>query len=180
VTARSAGPVLNLGCGRKRINDAINVDVNARASPDVICDLDRVPWPFRDGEVREVFAHDVIEHLHDVVTVMDEIHRVCRTNAIVRITAPHFSSPNAFSDPTHRRQFGASSFDYFTGDHELSFYTTSRFRRRVTNIVFTPTLLNKLVRRLANRWPARYERRWAWLFPAWFIYVELEVVKSEP
>jgi hypothetical protein len=50
----------------------------------------------------------------------------------------------------------------------------------VTNIIFAPTFLNKLVRRLANRWPARYERRWAWLFPAWFIYVELEIVKSEP
>jgi hypothetical protein len=30
---------------------------------------------------------------------------------------------------------------------------------------------------LANRWPHEYERRWAWMFPAWFLYYELEVVK---
>jgi len=37
--------------------------------------------------------------------------------------------------------------------------------------------VNKLVRRLANRYPAAYERRWTWIFPAWFLYFELEVVK---
>ena len=34
--------------------------------------------------------------------------------------------------------------------------------------------------RLANRFPAAYERRGAWIFPAWFLYVELEVVKDAP
>jgi len=37
--------------------------------------------------------------------------------------------------------------------------------------------VNRLVFRLANRFPERYERRWAWMFPAWFLYYELEVVK---
>jgi hypothetical protein len=48
----------------------------------------------------------------------------------------------------------------------------------VGNIIFASTLLNRLVWRIANRWPAGYERRWAWMFPAWFLYFELEVVKG--
>ena len=38
--------------------------------------------------------------------------------------------------------------------------------------------VNKLIGRLANRFPVRYERRWTWLFLAWFLYFELEVVKE--
>ena len=91
---------------------------------------------------------------------------------------PHFSSPNAFSDPTHRRQFAWSSFHYFTGEHEIAFYSAARFRRRWSRIVFLPSLLNKLVTRAANRYPEAYERRWAWMFPAWFLYFELEVIKD--
>jgi hypothetical protein len=109
---------------------------------------------------------------------MEEIHRVCRDGAVVRITVPHYSCCNAFTDPTHRHYFAASSFDYFTGEHQFSYYSKCRFRRRTTQIVFAHTLLNKVVHRLANRFAAEYERRWAWIFPAWFLYFELEVAKD--
>lgn len=169
--------VLNLGCGNKQREDAVNLDITDSTRPDVVHDLDDRPWPLPDGQFDEVLAHDVIEHLDDVIGTMEEIHRVCRDGAVVRITLPHFSCSNAFTDPTHRHYFGWFSFHYCTGEHEFSFYTNARFRRRRSEIVFAPTLVNKLVWRIANRWPAEYERRWAWLFPAWFLYFELEVRK---
>ena len=67
---------------------------------------------------------------------------------------------------------------YFTDEHELEFYSTARFRQRQAQIVFQPSLLNKVVRRFANRFVVRYEERWAWIFPAWFLYFELEAVKA--
>ncbi len=97
---------------------------------------------------------------------------------MIAITTPHFSSANSFTDPTHRHHFGWFSLDYFTGAHEHSYYTGVRFRMRTRSLLFPPSWTNKVIRRLANRWPARYERRWAWLFPAWFLYFELEVVKE--
>ena len=109
---------------------------------------------------------------------MEEIHRVCRDGAIVRITVPRFSSPNAYTDPTHLHCFGWPSFSYLTGENEASFYSKCRFRRRLTQIMFAKTLFNKLVHRFANHFPQAYERRWAWIFPAWFLYFELEVVKD--
>jgi hypothetical protein len=170
---------LNLGCGRKPLEGAVNVDIYAEAKPDVVCDLNRLPWPFRDDQFREVIAYDVIEHLTDVVTVMEEIHRVCRAGALVQITVPHFTSANSFTDPTHRHHFGRASFRYFTGEHELGFYTSVRFKARTSHIAFVPSLVNKIVWRLANRYPDYYERRWAWVFPAWFLYFELEVLKAQ-
>lgn len=172
--------VLNLGCGRKRVEGAVNVDVTPRANPDLVHDLNQRPWPLPADHFREVLAHDVLEHLDDVVAALEEIHRVSRDGAVVRITLPHFSCANAFTDPTHRHHFGRHSFACFTdGDDEHSYYTRARFRERALEIVFHPSLLNKLVWRLANRFPAAYERRWAWVFPAWFLSVELEVVKTD-
>jgi SAM-dependent methyltransferase len=171
---------LNLGAGNKQRPDAVNVDITASTRPDIVHDLNVRPWPLESEQFTEVLAHDVIEHLDDVVATMEEIHRVSQHGAVVRITLPHFSCANAFTDPTHRHYFGWFSFDYFTGEHEFSFYTDVRFRRRRSQIVFNPTLVNRIVWRLANRWPAAYERRWAWIFPAWFLYFELEVIKQRP
>jgi SAM-dependent methyltransferase len=176
-TATAQRTKLNLGCGNKHLPDAVNLDVTADTSPDVVHNLNVRPWPFPDDSFTEVLAYDVIEHLDDIIGTMEEIHRVCRDGAVVKITVPHYSCANAFTDPTHRHYFGEQSFHYVTGEHNFSFYTRCRFRRRNTQIIFYQTLLNKIVRRLANRSPQAYERRWAWMFPAWFLYFELETIK---
>lgn len=170
--------VLNLGCGRKHVAGALNLDVTPETGPDVVHDLNRRPWPFPDGQFREVIANDVIEHLNDVMATFEEIHRVCRDGAAVKIAVPHFSSGNAYTDPTHRHFFGFFTLDYLTAEGEFSFYTRARFRVRHRQIIFWPTLVNKLVWRLANRYPMWYELRWAWVFPALFLSFELEVVKG--
>lgn len=169
--------VLNLGCGDKRRPGAVNLDRVPGVNPDVIHDINHRPWPFPDAQFTEVLAYDVLEHCDDVIAAMEEIHRICSNDAVVRITVPHFSCANAFTDLTHRHYFGWSSFHYVTGEHELSFYTRKRFRRRVTQLIFFPSLPNKFIHRLANRYPQAYERRWVWIFPAWFLYFELEVIK---
>lgn len=169
---------LNLGSGLKPIAGAVNLDITPVTRPDVVHDLNVLPWPFDTDTFDDVRANDVIEHLKDIVATLEEIHRVSRHGAVIRITVPHFSCANAFTDPTHRHYFGYFSFHYFTGENEFPFYTAARFRRRSSQLVFHPTLFNKLVWRLAARWPAEYERRWAWLFPAWFLSIELDVVKN--
>lgn len=169
---------LNLGSGEKPMEDCVNVDMTARTHPDVVHDLNAIPWPFEDNQFEEVLAYDVVEHLDSMLSFMSETHRVCRPGATVKITTPHFSSANSFVDPTHTRHLSVRSFDYFTGDNEWGFYLDKRFAKRQVNLVFYPTVVNKLVTRLANRYPEAYEQRWAWMFPAWFIYAELTVDKS--
>lgn len=169
---------LNLGCGLKHVPEAVNLDITRETNPDVIHDLNQIPWPLPDNHFREVLAYDVIEHLEDFIAAMEEIHRVCSDGAVVRITVPHFSCANAYTDPTHRRLFGYFSFDYVTGEGEIQFYSCARFKKLSSRMMFYPSLLNKLVWRIANRYPAAYEQRWAWIFPAWYLYFELEVRKD--
>ena len=172
--------ILHLGSGARYDALALNVDRVASTGPDVVHNLDERPWPFPDDHYREVRAYDVIEHLDDVIGVMEEIHRVSQDGAIVRITVPHYSCANAFTDITHRHYFSSRSFDYFTGDNEFGFYTNRHFRKAQAQIVFRPSLLNKVVWRLARRFPGAYEHRWAWIFPAWFLSFELIVLKRPP
>ena len=174
--------ILHLGSGTKKLevgaeDSVVNVDLRADVKPDVVWDLDRVPWPFEDATFDAIEANDVVEHLADIVRFMEEAHRVSRSGARINITTPHFSSSNSFTDPTHRQHLGVFSFDYFTGDHELGFYTRVRFAKRRAEVYFHPSLVNTLVWRFARRWPAFWERRLAWMFPAWFLAFELEVVK---
>jgi ubiquinone/menaquinone biosynthesis C-methylase UbiE len=169
--------VLNLGCGNKRIEGAVNLDVSSRVLPDVLHDLNKRPWPFEDSSFDEVVGYDVIEHVVDIVSFMEEVHRVARPRASVRLTAPHFSCANTWRDPTHRHAFAHGSLAFFCDGHELAFYSSARFSKMATHIQFRSSIVNKLVSRMANRWPESYEDRWAWLFPAWFVYYELQVVK---
>jgi SAM-dependent methyltransferase len=169
---------LNLGCGRRRIAGALNADINRDVEPDLEYDLDRLPWPLPTGYFIEVFAYDVIEHCANVLAVMEEIHRVTRDGALVRITVPIFHARTLSPIQRIGISLGFQASNYVTGDGDFPLYTKGRFRSRVRNLMFHPHLLNRLARRMANRWPERYERRWTWLFPAWFIYFELEVVKG--
>jgi SAM-dependent methyltransferase len=170
---------LCLGSGNKKTPDAVNIDIVEDTNPDICHNLNSLPWPLPDNQFEECVAFDVIEHLDDIVRVLEEIHRVCKPGAVVRITVPHFSCSNAFTDPTHKHYFSWFSFHYFTGESEFSFYTRLRFKRIHSRIIFASTLLNRLIARLANHFVAEYERRWAWIFPAWFIYCELAVVKGQ-
>ncbi len=170
--------ILHLGSGMKYDPACVNVDLVASVKPDVVHDLDAMPWPFEENTFTEVRAFDVLEHLDDIVAAMEEIHRVSKADADVFITVPHYSSANAWTDITHRHYFSVNSFNYFTGDHRFNFYTDRRFQRVASGIVFHPTLANKIVHRLAARFPDEYERRWAWMFPAWFLSFHLRVIKS--
>ena len=170
---------LNLGSGRKYVEDAVNVDITPSTNPDIVHDLNVIPWPFPENHFAEVTANDVVEHLDDVMATFEEIHRICSQGAIVRVAAPHFSSGNAYADPTHRHFFSYFTFDCFREDDERSFYTPARFRVRHRQIIFWPTLMNKIVWRIANRYPMWYELRWAWIFPALFVSFELEVIKEQ-
>lgn len=170
--------VLNLGSGkREAVPGAVSVDIAPGIKPDVLHDLNGYPWPFEDDTFDAVHCIDVLEHLDDIVRAMEEIHRVSRPRARVDITTPHFSCANSYTDPTHRHHLGFFSFDYFTGENQWDFYTRARFRKVKADLVFSPKAKNKLVWRLAKRWPAFYEEHLTWILPAWYMHFELEVVK---
>jgi SAM-dependent methyltransferase len=170
--------VLNLGAGRDRsVSGAVTVDRNPATNPDILHDLDQHPWPIETGSFDTIVCREVIEHFADIVRAMEEIHRIGRPGARVHVTTPHFSCANSFTDPTHRHHLGCYSFDYFTGDNQWDLYTPVRFRLVGRRLHFYGRYKNLHVSWLANRFPRFYEEHLAWIFPAWYLSFELEVIK---
>lgn len=112
---------LNLGCGNKKYDGYLNVDSNQRCKPDKIVDMKK-RLPFKDNTFEEVIAEHVIEHISDTEKIMREIWRICKNNATVKITVPHYKTDAAFADPTHKRFFTPGTFEYFTKKRKTSYY----------------------------------------------------------
>lgn len=123
---------LSLGCGEIRHGNTIHVDNNANAKPDVLHDLNIRPWPFADGEFKEVIAEDIIEHLDSAFGMVEEAYRVLEPNGVLRIRTPHYSHINSWIDPTHKWHLTEYSFDYFDPETMLGgkygYYTNCKFK----------------------------------------------------
>lgn len=102
-----SGLKLNLGCGDTRLAGYLNVDKYDTFAPDMVVDLEAVPWPWPDDSVAEIQLIHVLEHLGqstDVfLGVMREMYRVCRPGARIHIRVPHPRSAGFLGDPTHVR-----------------------------------------------------------------------------
>ncbi len=161
---------LDLGCGNKKRPGTIGVDFNARTCPDVVHDLNVFPYPFKDESVDHVYLDNTLEHLGDVLRVMEEVYRIVKPGGTVKVIVPYFRSLWAYIDPTHRHFFTVNSFAFYDPDHVICQrydYTLARFKTE--NIVFNETLPSSWFKRwiiaIANRWPWRYEYHLSHLYP---------------
>lgn len=161
---------LDLGCGGKKREGAIGVDYSDRYGADVVHDLNNFPYPFPDNEFDEVYLDNVLEHLDEPISVLEEVHRVVKIGGKVKVIAPYFRSLWAFIDPTHKHYFTVNSLAYFDPRHAICNryqYTSARFY--VDNIVFNETLTmrwsKRIVQKFANRYPHHYELYFSHLYP---------------
>jgi 2-polyprenyl-3-methyl-5-hydroxy-6-metoxy-1,4-benzoquinol methylase len=175
--------VLELGCGKDKTPGAIGLDINPCSNADIIHNLDHFPYPFGDNEFDKIICKDVLEHVENFVKVMEEIWRIAKPGARIEVAAPFMSSVNFFSDPTHKRAFTSRSFDYFMPGTQASKYQYSSARLKVLSVQYDKYEyehrkgLNLWLLKWANRHKERYENRFAFIFPVYQIYFELEVVK---
>lgn len=162
--------ILDLGCGNKKRPGAIGVDFNDRTQADVVHNLNEFPYPFETGTVDEVYLDNCLEHLADVMAVMEEMYRLVKPGGLVKVIVPYFRSKWAFIDPTHTHFFTVDSFNYFDPVHPTCIqydYTKARFKPE--RIVFNETLRKSWIKTipllLANRWPRGYEYYLSQFFP---------------
>lgn len=119
---------LNLGCGRDIREGWINLDCASLPGVDVVHDLTRLPLPFADNEFDEICCKDILEHL-DYIPVLRDIHRILKPGGKLLIRVPHFTSKDAYGDPTHCRFFTIHTFRYFTLDHSRDYYFDFHFEK---------------------------------------------------
>ena len=170
--------VVHLGCGRKKHDGAIGVDMNSNTEADLIHDLNKFPYPFRDSEFDTVICDNILEHLDDVIKAMEEINRIAKANAKVIVIVPHFSSDDSFTDIIHKHFFSRRSFDYFSPDNSpFAFYSEAKFKIIKAKINFGKLHSFLGIAFMANIWPLFYERHLAFICRAHNIYFELNVIK---
>ena len=115
---------LNLGCGQFKKEGYINLDVSELSKPDIIHDLDDIPYPFEENSFCSIEADHVLEHLKDPFRVMKELYRLLKPGGKVYIKVPHFS--RAMSHPQHKSGFDATFSRYFD-DKFVGGYTGVKF-----------------------------------------------------
>jgi hypothetical protein len=121
---------LNMGCGQHKLDGYINVDQFAECAPDVVCDLERTPWPWDTGAVTEVIFHHSLEHMGGdpkvFLAMMKELYRVCAAGAAVKITAPNPRHDSFLIDPTHVRPLMPNMFALFSKAANREWQKTGR------------------------------------------------------
>ncbi|MFL5731874.1 MAG: class I SAM-dependent methyltransferase [Chloroflexia bacterium] len=169
-----------MGSGHRKIKGAVTLDINPRCQPDVVWDLNVFPYPFPDNTFDAIVCEHVIEHLEDVIGVMEQLHRIARPGGRAWIRVPYYTSLNFNTDPTHRHAFSSRTFDYLCLDTDLVRYdySTVRFRKLTARMdCRPPTPFNRLLMRLINHNLLFYEEHLAYIIPGQELLFVLEVVK---
>lgn len=173
--------VLEVGSGPNRLfPHSVTLDVNRKCSPDVLHDLNVVPYPLRDRSFDLVVCCHVLEHVEDLVQTIGELHRVLTPDGVLFVEVPYFSSVHFFTDPTHRHAFSTRSFDYFVEGYSVAKfeYSPARFKKeRVEIVVPGDDLLARVLRKWINTHHRTYEERFAFVFPRHTLRFLLRAVK---
>ncbi len=120
--------ILDLGCGLKKHDGTIGVDIAPLTTVDIVCDINK-RLPFIDNAIEGIYASHILEHVDDFIYTMEELYRVCKPHAWVEMRVPHSSTPTVvWTDPTHKRGFSLGSFNMFSEDSNVSHYSIARFK----------------------------------------------------
>lgn len=167
--------ILDVGCGRAKHAGSVGIDWVAGPGVDIVYDLNKIPWPIEDNTFDEIICQDTIQLLDNVVKTMEEMHRIGKAQAIIKIRTPHFSHPNSFRDPMHKWHFTIDTFDYFTEDFKYPIYSDKTYRMLKKEFIFNRKWgIGAILAGISAR---RYERYYCHRFPPYNMYFEMQVIK---
>ncbi|MCB4755511.1 MAG: class I SAM-dependent methyltransferase [Elusimicrobia bacterium] len=177
--------ILDLGCGAKKTPGATGIDLTPQQGVDIVHDLEVTPYPIADNVYDRIVIRHVIEHINNVVGLMQEVHRIGKRGATVEIHTPHYTSLNSYIDPAHRHHFSLFAFDIFCGNTDHGYNLGALYRLKKRTVEFWPLVEKPRfipyhflgLKWFIERHPHFYERFLAFLFPLKEFHVELEILK---
>lgn len=120
--------VLLLGCGHSKAvrkptegvdySAPSTLDIDPSANPDIIWDLNNLPYPFDNNEFDEVHAYEVLEHCGTqgdwrfFFNQFNELWRILKPNGLLIFSVPTWTSPWAWGDPGHTRIIHPASITF--------------------------------------------------------------------
>ena len=69
---------LNLGCGEIPKKGWINLDIGDAPHVDIMWDLNKKPYPFKDNSIDEIYSSCVLEHLKNLGVFVEECYRILK------------------------------------------------------------------------------------------------------
>lgn len=120
---------LDIGCGKRKDEGWIGIDIQLLPGVDILHDLNLHPWPVKAGSVDQAKAWHIVEHIPPAAITekgtrlpfmefMDECWRVLKVGARLDIETPYGSSAGFINDPTHCNPINEATFEYFDPDYE--------------------------------------------------------------
>lgn len=168
---------VDLGCGNKKTPGAVGIDQSPHPGVDVVANLDNPPWPVEEHQFERVICKHIVEHVQDLLAFFKEIHRISKDGAVVEVETPHYSCVDSWSDPTHRSHFGSRWHQWIT-DPQLLSAEGSHFELVESRVVFGRSVHAKITRLVVLIFGIRrWEKHFAFMFPAWYIRTEFRVKK---
>ena len=115
---------LNLGCYNDIKKGYVNLDKEKYFEGiDVIHDLEKFPYPFKDNTFEEILCKNTLSHLNvDRMEFYEELHRISKNKGIIKINEPY--GIRIFGSPEHKgagftyttfKKLCQNSFKYRTG-----------------------------------------------------------------
>jgi predicted SAM-dependent methyltransferase len=184
--------ILDIGCGASKVPGSVGIDQYQLPGVDVVHDLASFPWPVGKHHVDHIIFSHSLSHLEDISKVMTECHRILKPGGIIEIVAPHFSSDNFNTDPTHKVHLGYRSMNYFVNNTNMGYrYIDEDVNLQLVeaNLSFRncPTSWRKSskfnpfkmlgLEKVINTFPRVYERFFCWILPTSEVYFKLEKKK---
>ena len=163
--------ILDLGCGKLKVEGSIGVDFSDIHNPDIVHNLNEFPYPFKNNEFDEVHIMNTLCLLDNPVLVMEEIYRISKKDSKIIINQPYFRSVWNYVDPWIKNFGTAHSFAFYDPDDLICIryeYTHARFqteRIEFDEYKKKPGVISKLIIKLANRFPRKYELYLSHFFP---------------
>ena len=159
--------ILDLGCGEKKVKDAIGLDNVQLPNVDVVHDLLNFPYPFESNSFNKIYLRHVIEHfnIEQINQILIECDRLIESSGEIIISVPHVFSISAFIDPTHRSFFTFGSGQYWDSQSSKAYYKSLKINWKLIKTTCKVTWfdwkgyqMKKLDRILSNLVEKRLER----------------------
>ena len=120
--------VMNLGSGKDYKLGWLNIDILARAQPDLVIDLGRpITLPvhaktlggghllLESCSLDGIYANNVLEHVPDLPCLMTNLLALLKEGGELELEVPYEKAMTAWQDPTHLRAMNKNSWLYYTG-----------------------------------------------------------------
>jgi hypothetical protein len=125
---------LLIGCGNSRErklritgspegwDNLVTMDFDEDCKPDILHDLEKLPYPFGDNLFDEIHAYEILEHTGqqgDWKFFFDqfaELYRILKPDGLIFASVPAWNSLWAWSDPSHKRIISSGSLIFLDQD----------------------------------------------------------------